>query len=179
MRRRAGKFIMSSRPHSRSRPLEKTAAHLEKLRAEFDRGRDFSFGIWDRSDGALVGGLGIHPRSGSGSYEVGYWIAGDRTGRGYATEAAGAAIRVAFEVLGAERVEIHVQPENVASMRVPERLGFRRVSLERNRLQWRDGTWRDEVKWVLRDADLAEAPAGGVPYEVLGAVSGRAAEALP
>lgn len=164
--------------HDLPRPLERTTEHLEKLSAEFSRGHDFSFGVWDRSDGDLVGGLGIHPRCGPGGFEIGYWIVGDKTRRGYASEAAGAATRVAIEILGAERVEIHVQPGNVASSKVPERLGFRRVALERNRLQWRDGTWRDQVVWALRDSELADSPAAEVHCEVFDTRHEQAAEAL-
>jgi len=163
--------------HDLPRPLDRTIEHLEKLRAEFDRGHDFSFGIWDRADRTLAGGLGIHARCGPGGMEIGYWIVSDKTGRGYASEAAGAATRVALEVLGAERVEIHVQPENELSQKVPKRLGFRRTRLSRNRLQWRDGTWRDQVIWMLSASELADSPAGAVPYEL--AALEHAAESLP
>ena len=152
--------------HDLPRPLERTLEHLELLRAEFERGHDFNFGIWDRGDGTLAGGLGLHARCGPGGMEVGYWIVRDKTGRGYASEAAGAATRVAIEVLGAERVEIHIQPENELSQRVPERLGFRRTRLSRNRLRWRDGTWRDQVIWVLKARELADSPAAQRPYEL-------------
>ena len=151
--------------HDLPRPLERMVEHLGMLRAEFDRGRDFNFGIRDLADGLFVGGLGLHARCGPEEVEIGYWIVAERTGRGYATEAAGAATRVALELLGAQRVEILVQPENVKSLRVPARLGFRRVGLERNRLPWRDGTWRDQVVWALRAEELAGCPAVNVPYQ--------------
>ena len=151
--------------HDLPRPLESMVKHLERLRAEFDRGRDFNFGIWAPAEDVLVGCLGMHARGGRGELEIGYWIVADRTGRGYASEAVGAATRVAIELLGAERIEIHVQPENLKSLQVPTRLGFRRVALARNRLQWRDGSWRDQVIWALRADELAHCPVGEVPYQ--------------
>jgi len=151
--------------HDLPRPLENMVEHLGKLRAEFDQGHDFNFGIWDPTDDDLVGGLGIHARCGPGGLEIGYWVVAGRTGRGYATEAAGAATRVAIELLGAERVEIHVQPENLNSLRIPARLGFQRVALAPHRLRWRDGSWRDQVIWALRAHELVGCPAGEVPYQ--------------
>lgn len=156
--------------HDLPQPLERTIAHLQKLRAEFDRGHDFNYGLWDPTDGTLVGGLGIHASCGPGGLEVGYWITAERTGRGYASEAAGAATRVALELLGVQRVEIQIQPENLKSQRVPARLGFSRVTLARRRLPWRDGTWRDQVVWALHRDELAASPAGAVPYRVFDAV---------
>lgn len=49
----------------------------------------------------------------------------DCWGHGYATEAAQAVLRDAFERLGAAEVIADIRPENAASIRVAERLGMR------------------------------------------------------
>ena len=93
----------------------------------------FGFGLFD-AGGEVVGGFGLHGRRGPGILEIGYWVRSDRTGRGYATAAAGALTDVSFEhFAGVFRVEIRCDPENVASAAVAAKLGFElagRVAVE-------------------------------------------------
>jgi [ribosomal protein S5]-alanine N-acetyltransferase len=56
--------------------------------------------------------------------ELGYDIARRWWGRGLTPEAAGAVIRYGFSVLGLHRIEAGVLPENGASVRVLQKLGF-------------------------------------------------------
>lgn len=56
--------------------------------------------------------------------EVGYFIVQGSTSRGYATEAARAAMRFAFERLHVLRVELRCAADNAASQRVAEHCGF-------------------------------------------------------
>jgi RimJ/RimL family protein N-acetyltransferase len=57
--------------------------------------------------------------------ELGYAFGRDWWGRGYATEAAGAILGVAFEQLGAPRVVAVAKRENTGSLHVLDKLGFR------------------------------------------------------
>ncbi len=113
-------------PWARAEPLppEERAELLNTLMAEFDEGRDFSMGIYLRETGAYIGGTGLHTRLGPGVLEIGYWIAHDQRGHGYATEAVLALTQVALVLAGAERVEIHHTPDNVHSRGVPQRCGY-------------------------------------------------------
>jgi RimJ/RimL family protein N-acetyltransferase len=56
--------------------------------------------------------------------EVGYWIAPDREGRGYATEAAGLAADCAFDERGLRKLVARVLEGNPASARVLGKVGF-------------------------------------------------------
>ena len=76
-------------------------------------------------------------------FEIGYWCRSDRVGRGYVSEAAWALARHAFEVLGANRVEVRMDDRNIRSWRVAERLGFSLEATLRNDLRAPDGTLRD------------------------------------
>lgn len=78
----------------------------------------------------LIGscGLGIN----EGQVELGYWIARDEWGKGFATEAARAVLRLA-RVLGHKRVEASNFEDNPASGRVLAKLGFRRTGEVRPR----------------------------------------------
>jgi RimJ/RimL family protein N-acetyltransferase len=60
-----------------------------------------------------------------GRGEVGYWLLEPARGRGYATRAVNLLCRYAFEELRLHRLELLTMPENVASIRVAERTGFR------------------------------------------------------
>ena len=80
-------------------------------------------------------GLGISRAHGKG--ELGYWIAKDDWNRGYATEAARAVVRYAFDELGLRRVHAGHLVRNPASGRVMEKIGMRR-----------EGVWRQHIlKW--------------------------------
>ena len=59
-------------------------------------------------------------------YEIHYWLASDRTGRGYVTEAAQALLVWAPEALGTKRIVLHAGMENRRSLAIAERLGFTR-----------------------------------------------------
>jgi RimJ/RimL family protein N-acetyltransferase len=97
---------------------------LARHAAAFASGEEWVYGLFDRNDAEVLGGCGLYPRVGPGAVEIGYWLAAGHTGRGLATVAAGALTRIAFDTLGVERVEIRCDPRNVASARVPHRLGY-------------------------------------------------------
>jgi len=84
------------------------------------------FGLWaveERATGALVGRIGCWEPEGWPGFEVGYAVARPFWGRGYATEGARAALQYARDVLARDRIISLIRPENVASIRVAERLG--------------------------------------------------------
>jgi RimJ/RimL family protein N-acetyltransferase len=81
--------------------------------------------VVERSSGAVVGDAGLHPLAGRGpDIELGYTLARAAWGRGYATEAAGALRDHAFATLGVPRVMAQVEPANLASRHVLEKLGM-------------------------------------------------------
>jgi len=87
------------------------------------------YGIWaveDRESGRFVGrcGLQVH-RLWPDDVELGWGIDPELWGRGYASEAATAALEHAFETVALPRVVSIVHPENIASIRVAEKLGER------------------------------------------------------
>jgi RimJ/RimL family protein N-acetyltransferase len=81
--------------------------------------------VVERSSGAVVGDAGLHPLAGRGpDVELGYTLARAAWGRGYATETAAALVEHAFGALGFPRVMAQVEPDNLASRRVLEKLGM-------------------------------------------------------
>lgn len=71
----------------------------------------------------------IHPDGnhwwGEGSAELGYWVAQEYQGKGYATEACRALIERAFDELDINQIFATYKKENHASKRVLEKLGFK------------------------------------------------------
>lgn len=76
-----------------------------------------------KDSGEAIGRSGLYDPEGWPGLEVGYVIAPEQQGHGYATEAAGAALRYAHEVVRAQRVISLIRHGNVRSQRVAEKLG--------------------------------------------------------
>ncbi|NRD45160.1 N-acetyltransferase [Corallococcus sp. AB004] len=151
--------------------VEQQAGQLRRMRGLFDLGQDFAYGVFSRDGSEVLGGTGLHPRVGEGALEIGYWISASHTGQGLATEIAGALTRVAFEVEGVRRVEIHCDPRNVRSAAVARRLGFVHEGTLRQRLVAPDGALRDTMIWTLLVEEYAASPAAATvieAFDVLG-----------
>jgi RimJ/RimL family protein N-acetyltransferase len=80
--------------------------------------------------------------------EIGFVFHPTHQGRGYATEAAGALLPFAFDVLGLHRVIGRTEARNAGSARVLEKLGMRREAhLVEN--EWVKGEWQSELVYAL------------------------------
>jgi [ribosomal protein S5]-alanine N-acetyltransferase len=84
---------------------------------------------------------------------AGYWVAESVAGQGIGPFALAAACDHAFLVLGLHRVEVNIRPENSASLRVVEKLGFREEGLRRHYLHI-DGEWHDHRSFAMTSEDL-------------------------
>jgi [ribosomal protein S5]-alanine N-acetyltransferase len=112
------------------------------LRAIARRGQALPLAI--TLGGRLVGQLtvGNVVRGALRSAWVGYWVESGVAGYGVATGAVALAVDHAFGSVGLHRIEATVRPENVASLRVLAKLGFREEGLLLRYLEV-DGAWRD------------------------------------
>lgn len=90
------------------------------------------------------------------SASIGYWVDRAVAGRGVMPTALALAVDHCFDVLRLHRVEVNVRPENRASRRVVDKLGFREEGM-RPRLLHIDGDWRDHVSYALT---VEEVPGG-------------------
>jgi ribosomal-protein-alanine N-acetyltransferase len=146
------------RPWEATSP-EPTAAGLSfrQLLRQFDReageGRLQPFVI--ETEGRLVGQMHLFGIAWGSlrSASAGYWVAQSVAGQGVVPFALAAACDHAFLVLGLHRVEVNIRPENTASLRVVEKLGFREEGLRRLYLHI-DGQWRDHRSFALTTEDL-------------------------
>jgi ribosomal-protein-alanine N-acetyltransferase len=110
---------VSEGPRSR----EQTATSMDAYAEEWAQ---HGYGVWavvNRADGLLLGVCGFVDRA-----EIGYIFGRASWGRGIATEAARACLWYGFERLGYEEIGAGAKRENVASLRVIEKLGMRHVA---------------------------------------------------
>jgi len=84
------------------------------------------YGMWgveERATKKLVGRVGYHCPEGWPEFELGWTIGREFWGRGFATEAARAALDYAFDVMRRDHIISLVDPDNLRSIAVAERLG--------------------------------------------------------
>lgn len=84
--------------------------------------------VVERASGLVVGGIGFFGPPHGAEVEIGYGIVPSRQGRGYATEALQTMITMAWADSRVRSVVAGTDPGNVASQRVLEKAGFRRIS---------------------------------------------------
>lgn len=84
------------------------------------------YGIWaveEKSTSNLVGRIGFMNPAGWPGFELGWTLGREYWGKGYATEGAARALEYAFTEMNREHVISLIAPENVASIKVGQRLG--------------------------------------------------------
>lgn len=86
---------------------------------------------------------------------VGYWVDAAVAGRGVIPTALALAVDYCFFTVGLHRIEVNIRPENRASLRVVEKLGFREEGL-RPRYLHIDGDWRDHRSFALTAEEVPE-----------------------
>jgi ribosomal-protein-alanine N-acetyltransferase len=107
--------------------LEEAKRSLVSILEHWDK---HGFGLWavtDKEKKVLLGRCGLNLITETSEVEVDFVVARDFWGRGYATEAAKAALIYGFDALKLDRIIALAKPENVASRRVIEKIGMRYV----------------------------------------------------
>jgi RimJ/RimL family protein N-acetyltransferase len=137
-----------------SAPWPYTPEHAEAFLATERSPGEPAMLIFLRTAGApqLVGAIGLARRRGD-EVELGYWIARPFWGRGFATEAGQAVVRMARESLRLPRLAAGHLVDNPASGRVLEKLGFRPTGVVAPRYSAGRG---DLAPCRLFEIDLAE-----------------------
>jgi [ribosomal protein S5]-alanine N-acetyltransferase len=133
-------------------------ARLAQVEREREAGTSFRFLILE--DGELAGEVSITNvvRRAFQSANLGYWVAGERCGRGVASAAVAAACRFAFGELELHRLEAGTLLHNVGSQIVLDRNGFVPFGVAQDYLRIA-GAWCDHVLFQ-RTCDDAREPLG-------------------
>ena len=86
---------------------------------------------------------------------IGYWVDQRVAGHGVMPTAVALAVDHCFTTIGLHRVEVNIRPENTASLRVVEKLGFREEG-SRYRFLHIAGEWRDHLSFALTAEEVPE-----------------------
>jgi len=84
---------------------------------------------------------------------IGYWVVPEAAGLGVTPTAVALVSDYLLNVIGLHRVEIDIRPENVASLRVVEKLGFRYEGLKERYIHI-NGAWRDHYVFALTQEEV-------------------------
>jgi RimJ/RimL family protein N-acetyltransferase len=110
--------------------------------------------MFDRASGRIVGSIGVfHPDWEVRSAEIGYGVRGDERGKGFATEALAGVARWLLTQGGMQRAWLTANTDNVASIRVAEKAGFRREGTLRRAAKEDDGL-HDQAVFSLLDDEI-------------------------
>lgn len=105
--------------------LAQAAEAIAETVAAYADGSALRLGIVLRASGALIGNVSLHHvEEASRRCEIGYALARAHWGQGYVTEALAAMVAYGFDTLDLNRIEADIDPRNVGSARVLEKLGF-------------------------------------------------------
>lgn len=128
---------------------------VRRLRREARAGRVLPFVVL--YEGKVVGQLTVANIIWGSvcSATVGYWVDQRYAGLGIIPTAVALASDHCFRVVGLHRMEIAIRPENHASLRVVEKLGFRAEGM-RPRFLHIDGQWRDHLIFALNAEEVPE-----------------------
>lgn len=134
--------------------------HRQMLIFEYNmtvQGRLYRFYIYEKSNpGRIIGTICVHNinRGYTGSCEVGYKFSSEVHRRGYASEALAKVMQLVFYDLKLHRAMAWVLPDNMASIRLLERVGFTREGISRGYLLLH-GTWMDHLQYSMLESDFA------------------------
>jgi len=107
--------------------------------------------------GRVAGQLNVWgiARGSLASATIGYWVAREFAGRDITPTSVALATDLCFTELRLHRMEICIRPENDASLRVVQKLGFRYEGLRRRYIHI-DGDWRDHYAFALTREEVPE-----------------------
>lgn len=115
--------------------------HIDMYLEELQRDPSLlGWGVWiviDKKSNVVIGDMGFKGGPNSEyAVEIGYGIVPSRRGKGYATEAAMALVEWAFTSEDVKKIVAECLEDNIASIRVLEKLQMKRIGAEGNILEW-------------------------------------------
>ncbi len=116
----------------------------------------FAFAIALKTDKQVIGSCRISitdPNKQEAS--IGYCLAKEFWGKGYATEAARQLLDFGFKQLNLHRIFALCNPKNTASMRVLVKIGMRQEGYLRE-YEWINGEWRDSLLYAILDREMMQ-----------------------
>ncbi len=124
--------------------IAEAVARIEKIGQQFASKQTISWGVELKDENHLIGDFGFD-FWGQSYYktDLGYSIAPPYWRRGFATEVLRALLRFGFETLGLHRINVDTRMDNIASVRLVEKLGFRNEGVRRECERSEDGSYQN------------------------------------
>ncbi|QTV79979.1 GNAT family N-acetyltransferase [Microbacterium sp. NIBRBAC000506063] len=149
--------------------------NIRRLLQQYRDGNGYPFVM--EYEGEVAGQLNVWgiARGSLGSATIGYWVSERFAGLGITPTSVALATDLCFTQMGLHRMEVCLRPENTASLRVVQKLGFRYEGLRRRYIHI-DGEWRDHLCFALTTEDV---PQGVLSRWLHGQVPADAGEVPP
>ena len=121
---------------------------------DWQTGRFYVFGIWHNDSAAYLGDICIMPQT-KGQAEIGYYLAAEAEGQGYAREALAAVVGFGFGVADCQRLLIRCYADNERGQTVARAVGFQPEALPKRPLWFRNSDEVGSIRrfWLLRAAN--------------------------
>ncbi|MED5387911.1 MAG: GNAT family N-acetyltransferase [Pseudomonadota bacterium] len=133
------------------RSCDDTSAFITACMEEAALGGAPNFAIFHEDSLCGVAGFHtLHPRHRVGA--IGYWLGESFTGKGLATESVRRLLKIGFDELGLNRIEIRCAVGNVKSRAIPERLGFNCEATLRE-CEWLYSRFVDHAIYALLESE--------------------------
>lgn len=127
--------------------------YIKMTHEKWDKHELYDYGIFLKSNNTYMGNVGVHTISWSNDRcEIGYWILGRFEGQGYMSEAVKILTESCFEI-GFNRVEVHCDPQNHRSAKVPKQLSFRFEACLTQHAKDHQGLARDTLVFARLKSD--------------------------
>jgi len=137
-------------PHNDKQQTKKL---LDLFARRIKEGTGICWGITlKENDQKVIGTISYNRYSKDGIGTIGYILARDYWNKGIMTEVLTEFIEFGFTDLGIHRIEAHVEPGNIGSEKILEKIGFQREGLLRQRHQYK-GKYQDQIYYALQRTD--------------------------
>ncbi|PEK73970.1 GNAT family N-acetyltransferase, partial [Bacillus toyonensis] len=121
----------------------------------------YGFGIFSSEYDELIGGIDLHQVN-RGHYQnakISYFLDEKHTGKGYISQAISQVLEIAFSELKLHRIEAEIMPNNLASIRVIEKVGFSYIGNAPNYL-FINKKWENHNIYALTKEEYNKATKG-------------------
>ena len=135
--------------------IEEVDALIQSNPREFNISKTwYQLAIIEKSSGSLIGDIGVHFID-NAQCEFGCTLAKKYHRKGYATEALQSLIEHLFSILDKHRITASIDPRNVGSIQLFERLGFRKEGYFIQSL-YINGEWVDDLIYAVLASEWRE-----------------------
>ena len=129
---------------------------IERSLKKADQGEIYAFGIFLKTTDKLIGDMYLTQivRGDLQNCSTGFTLDNEHNGKGYTTEALQLVVDFAFKELKLHRIEAGAMPDNIASIRVLEKVGFKKEGVAKENLKI-NGKWTDhQILAIINPLDV-------------------------